>query len=61
MKFQHKMALGVLGGILAVLIVFLIIAATKGDETNADNGGGAGISRLHPGMSALPSGRVRTA
>jgi hypothetical protein len=50
MKIQHKMALAVLGGILVVLAVFLLIAWMQGDETNADNGGGAGLSRPGSGQ-----------
>jgi hypothetical protein len=48
MKTQHKMALAVLGGILVVLVIFLVISLTRGDDTNSNNrrGGGVGIARL---------------
>jgi hypothetical protein len=48
MKFQHKMALSVLGVIFVVLAIFLVISMTQGDETNSDNrpGGGVGYSLI---------------
>jgi hypothetical protein len=48
MKFQHKMALSVLGVIFVVLAVFLVISMAQGDETNKNNrpGGGVGYSHI---------------
>ena len=43
MKFQHKLALILLGGILVVLAVFLIISFVTGDNTNDNHGGGPGV------------------
>jgi hypothetical protein len=48
MKTQHKMALIMLGGILAVLAVFLLIAFINGDETNANNNPGGGVNHGGP-------------
>jgi hypothetical protein len=48
MKFQHKVALAVLGSIFVVLAVLLLISFIQGDDTNSNNrpGGGVGIAHM---------------
>lgn len=53
-KIQHKIALAVLGGIIVVLVIFLVISLVRGDQTNSDNrrGGGVGSAPLSSSSGA---------
>jgi hypothetical protein len=49
MKFQHKLALTVIGGIFVVLAIFLVITFIQGDNTNSDNRRGGGVGNAQFG------------
>jgi hypothetical protein len=49
MKFQHKVALAVLGSIFVVLAVLLLLSFIQGDNTNSNNRPGGGVGFAHIG------------